>query len=588
MAAATSTATATAPAIQLSKSVSHFIEAGDLVLVYLSHNRNPLPVIVQPGAVHVNSFGAFPHSTAFLDKPFGSRVNSSNGRGFVYVLRPTPELWTLSLPHRTQILYQADIAFITQQLRLTPGSRIIEAGTGSGSFTHSLARTVGRAHQTNRFQGTGSESVGRNDPREQQAAARTRALSTVDDTKDDVRTDGKVFSFEFHAQRYAKAKIEFAAHGLSEVVRMTHRNVCRDGFLLSHPLPSKPPSNGGGGAAKQAAYPIVDAVFLDLPAPWEAVPLVAQHLDRSHTTRICCFSPCIEQVLKTVAALNAQGFADVQTWEVLMREIESTPLAKRAEQQQTPRGNEDEDASEGEGNGEVNGMDGSDDNDDDKPKSKRKGNNKLGKRKRDDTTTTAAAAAPKTRWGLERPRDVTTVIERILDVEERKEIRRAYQVEKAKVERERRVAAAAAGEENEGGGSAPAQNGEGRKEGEGEEAELEEDDDDDDVQMNQLPAANEEEEEGEGGEAPTPRAVPAIKPAAPMPRLYEEAEVYGRVVAEMRGHTSYLTFGTMLARVPGADVVSAREAVSSAQVAEKTVENGHKAEPTPAPTIAGQ
>ncbi|RXG61073.1 hypothetical protein Avbf_18213, partial [Armadillidium vulgare] len=32
-------------------------------------------------------------------------------RGYAYVLYPTPELWTLTLPHRTQILYTPDISF---------------------------------------------------------------------------------------------------------------------------------------------------------------------------------------------------------------------------------------------------------------------------------------------------------------------------------------------------------------------------------------------------------------------------------------------------------------------------------------------
>lgn len=44
------------------------------------------------------------------------------------MLRPTPELWTMALPHRTQILYLADIAFITSWLGIKRGSRVIEAG----------------------------------------------------------------------------------------------------------------------------------------------------------------------------------------------------------------------------------------------------------------------------------------------------------------------------------------------------------------------------------------------------------------------------------------------------------------------------
>lgn len=82
----------------------------------------------------------------------------------------------MALYHRTQILYLADISFITARIGLRPGMHVLEAGmynntppffyppsfgskkiflipfplsssmvsgTGSGSFTHSVARTVG-------------------------------------------------------------------------------------------------------------------------------------------------------------------------------------------------------------------------------------------------------------------------------------------------------------------------------------------------------------------------------------------------------------------------------------------------------------
>jgi len=38
------------------------------------------------------------------------------------------ELWTLALPHRTQILYMADISLILFELDIKPGSIVIEAG----------------------------------------------------------------------------------------------------------------------------------------------------------------------------------------------------------------------------------------------------------------------------------------------------------------------------------------------------------------------------------------------------------------------------------------------------------------------------
>ena len=40
------------------------------------------------------------------------------------------------------------------------------------------------------------------------------------------------------------------------------------------------------------------------------------------TTKICCFSPCLEQVLKTATTLRAEGFSDISTQEVLIRSHE--------------------------------------------------------------------------------------------------------------------------------------------------------------------------------------------------------------------------------------------------------------------------
>ena len=70
------------------------------------------------------------------------QVVTSNGKNWVAVLHPTPELWTLALPHRTQILYTADISLVCLQLELRPGSVVLECGTGSGSMSHAIARTI--------------------------------------------------------------------------------------------------------------------------------------------------------------------------------------------------------------------------------------------------------------------------------------------------------------------------------------------------------------------------------------------------------------------------------------------------------------
>lgn len=82
---------------------------------------------------------------------------------------------------------------------------VLESGTGSGSLTHSLARAVAPM--------------------------------------------GHVHTFDFHQKRVEDAAREFGLHGLGSFVTARHRNIEADGF----------PEELHGRA---------DALFLDLPGPW--------------------------------------------------------------------------------------------------------------------------------------------------------------------------------------------------------------------------------------------------------------------------------------------------------------------------------
>lgn len=103
------------------------VAAGDTVIIWLTRDQIQ-PLVVTPGKDFNTKYGNFKHSD-LLGIPYGSKVVPKSGRGFIYLLRPTPELWTLALPHRTQILYLADIAFITSYLDIKKGSKVIEAGS---------------------------------------------------------------------------------------------------------------------------------------------------------------------------------------------------------------------------------------------------------------------------------------------------------------------------------------------------------------------------------------------------------------------------------------------------------------------------
>ncbi|CAK9176134.1 unnamed protein product [Ilex paraguariensis] len=120
-------------------SFSRCIADGDLVIVYERHDNMKAVKVCDTGVLQ-NRFGVFKHSD-WIGKPFGSKVFSNTGR-FVYLLAPTPELWTLVLSHRTQILYIADISLVIMYLEIIPGCLVLESGTGSGSLTTSLARAV--------------------------------------------------------------------------------------------------------------------------------------------------------------------------------------------------------------------------------------------------------------------------------------------------------------------------------------------------------------------------------------------------------------------------------------------------------------
>lgn len=94
----------------------------------------------------------------------------------------------------------------------------------------------------------------------------------------------------------------FKSLGLSNV-RVTHRDVVNDGFTL-----------------EDVQYE-ADALFLDVPNPWEVIGH-AKVVLKSKGSRICCFSPCIEQVQKTCEELTNQRFKNIEIVEFLARNLE--------------------------------------------------------------------------------------------------------------------------------------------------------------------------------------------------------------------------------------------------------------------------
>jgi tRNA (adenine57-N1/adenine58-N1)-methyltransferase catalytic subunit len=63
-------------------------------------------------------------------------------KSYIVVLRPNTHMYTTSLMQRTQILYTPDISMIVSRLGLRPGSKVVESGTGSGSLSVSMTKSI--------------------------------------------------------------------------------------------------------------------------------------------------------------------------------------------------------------------------------------------------------------------------------------------------------------------------------------------------------------------------------------------------------------------------------------------------------------
>ena len=239
------------------------MKIGDTVIIYEGFNDLYLSRL-SIGGYFQNRYGHYAHED-IIGKPFGSRIRSSKGvLGFIHVLKPTPELWSISLGKRTQIIYPPDQSYIIFNLKLKPGSVVIESGTGSGAMSYAILRTIAPT--------------------------------------------GHLHTFEFNEHRAVTAREDFEKLGLNNLVTVTHKDVC--GKL-----------EGAEGGFGDNLTNKADAVFLDLPEPWLAI----QHAKNAlkYDGSFCSYSPCIEQTMRVCEKLNELNFHSICTVEVRIQNIEA-------------------------------------------------------------------------------------------------------------------------------------------------------------------------------------------------------------------------------------------------------------------------
>lgn len=233
---------------------------GSLVIVFLHHDDLSF-VYLKPHEILNNKWGSFHHDDV-LGKEFGVTWHSRAApHGWVYALSPTPELWARALPHRTQIVHELDASMVVFMLGLKPGHVVCESGTGSGAMSTTIMRSIAPS--------------------------------------------GHLHTFEFNESRVDAATAEFRQNGVGHLCTVRHRDVCGKGA----------PQLGTG--FDPVAPSSVDGVFLDLPEPWLAVDHARKVLRPSR--KVCSYSPCIEQAMKTCKALREGGFHSVKTVEARLK-----------------------------------------------------------------------------------------------------------------------------------------------------------------------------------------------------------------------------------------------------------------------------
>ncbi len=232
----------------MSKSV---INEGDDVLLYLNRKRTFLVKVEKDKSFHTHK--GFVQLDCLIGKTYGTRVMSNTGTEFV-ALKPLLSDFVFKSQRKTQITYPKDVALIVMFSGIGPGSRVVEAGTGTGALTTALAHYV--------------------------------------------RPEGHIYSYEIRSEFIDVAVKNLKRAKLLDVVEFKNKDVTL-------------------GIDETE----VDSVVLDLATPWLVVPHAFSALRGGGT--LVSFSPTIDQVVKTVEALQENSFIDVQTVECILRGMQT-------------------------------------------------------------------------------------------------------------------------------------------------------------------------------------------------------------------------------------------------------------------------
>jgi len=115
------------------------IREEDHVLLYLDRRRTYLVKVEKEKNFHTHK--GFVKLDNLIGKGYGTKIKSNLNVEFV-ALKPVLRDYIMKSFRKTQIMYPKDIALTIMFSGIGPGSKVVDAGTGSGALTTALAHFV--------------------------------------------------------------------------------------------------------------------------------------------------------------------------------------------------------------------------------------------------------------------------------------------------------------------------------------------------------------------------------------------------------------------------------------------------------------
>lgn len=229
----------------------------DLALL-VGRDHKSFIVRLEPGSQLHTHRGVVAHDD-LIGTPWGMRVLTHLGYPFL-LLRPSTDDLVHDLKRTTQIVYPKDAGYILMKMRIAPGCRVVEAGSGSGGLTLVFAQAV--------------------------------------------RPTGRVYSYEARPEMLKLARSNLEQLGRAEFVEFKLRDIA-EGFDETD----------------------ADALFLDLPNPWEY--LTQAHAALTNGGFFGCILPTTNQVSRLIGALKETNFGLIEVEELLLRPYKAVPARLR-------------------------------------------------------------------------------------------------------------------------------------------------------------------------------------------------------------------------------------------------------------------